>query len=83
MDDFMNKFIEKCTGEGSQRVVEEYSIDCFKIIENTDGNGLVPFERIDGKPKEWICGVKDRVLAEQELMIEDFYGTEVYLSLNY
>lgn len=81
VDDFMNNFIHKSSLETSRRVVGSYSFDCSRIVEDINGNGLVPFDRINGKQKSQICGYKDVYLAEQELFIEDFYGNERYAIL--
>lgn len=83
VDEFMSDFIEKCSKEGGERKVEDYSLDCSKIIEKESGEGLVPFERMNTKGKENIFGIKDGILAVQELFIEDFYGTETFISLPY
>lgn len=78
VDEFMNKFVESCSSESSRRVLGTYEFDCSTIVEDANGNGLVPFERINLKHKDSICGYRDQYLAEQELFIEDFYGTERY-----
>ncbi|KAM0681329.1 hypothetical protein GINT2_000529 [Glugoides intestinalis] len=78
VDEFMNKFVDSCSSENSKRVLGTYAFDCSKIFEDINGNGLVPFERINLKPKDSICGYRDQYLAEQELFIEDFCGTERY-----
>jgi len=72
IDRFMEDFIERCTTERGVRHVVGYSFDCSVMVESTSCNGLVPYECTNSRPRETLCGVRDPMLAEQELFTEDF-----------
>lgn len=82
LDDFMSEFIEKSGLEGNRRAVEVYAFNCSKVVEGINEKGIreckVTFEEASTAPKDCIFGYCDSVLAEQELMIEDFNGAEKY-----
>lgn len=79
MDDFMMKFIEKCSKAPANRVVESFGFDCLKIIKNTNDQKITDF-KIDNisYSKSNIFGYKDEIIAEQELFVEDFKGNNLF-----
>lgn len=78
VDEYMEHFIDEGSAEEGTRQASDYSFDCSIIATDTKCNGLVPYERVNTKPKEWLCGVRDYVLADQDYFIDDFVGTEKY-----
>lgn len=77
MDDFMSKFIEKCSKEPKNRTVENYKFDCLKILQNINENEIVNYKIDNISYKENIVGYKDDILAEQELFLEDYKNTNI------
>ena len=80
VDQFMANFIEKSSSEQNRRVVGSYLFDCTKIVEGM-GEGNIEIGKLSSKPKDQIFDYKDIYLAEQELLIEDFFGNEKYTIL--
>lgn len=82
LDEFMSEFVEKSGLEASRRVAGVYAFNCSKVIEGINEQGVrerkATIEDLGVAPKNRIFGYHDSVLAEQELMIEDFNGTEKY-----